>query len=181
MVGNKACPLFRLFLKNHLPILLDQDDVGVKIADDDAGAVPFPLQKHFNIQGAVALLTADLDLVLIDVLLYAGDLLRLCLGHHAHLKLRFPHDYASGGGSFQPLEPPGVGHNDAFYVLDDIAADIERTSLRQASENLPALGRGIGHRHRLGAAHGRKQLLIEDGYIVFIFFVSSFHYDPPLC
>ena len=73
------------------------------------------------------------------------------------------------------LQVPGVGHDDAFHILDDAAAHLQLHAVRQHPQHLAGFCRRIGQRDGLGAAHRRDQLLLQDLHISLIARVVAFH------
>ena len=69
------------------------------------------------------------------------------------------HD-AGGSGGLQAVHAVGVGDDDALYIFNNVAADADLHPLRPSGQLRRRQGRRIGNRNRLGAAHGRHQLLL---------------------
>ena len=76
--------------------------------------------------------------------------------------LRFPEAEPCGHGGPQTLASAGVGHHDALYIFDDIAAYDQVRPVRHAAERVPRERCGVGDGDRLGTAHGRNQFFPED-------------------
>ena len=162
-------------MEYHCPILFQQDYIGMVVADNGLAAVALPFQDDLNIQGTAAFFTFYMYLVLVYILLNFRNILRICLGNDAHLKLGFSCHYSCGSSSLQTFQSAGVGNYDAFDIFDYVAADIELAALRETAQHISGLCCGISHSHRFGAAHGGQKFLLQDRYIIFVLSVASVH------
>ena len=70
-----------------------------------------------------------------------------------------------GGDSAQTAR---VGHDDAFYVFEDIAAYRNLHAFGQASERFSRERGTVGDGDRLGAAHCGQQFVFENSDVVFV-------------
>ncbi|MNH20388.1 hypothetical protein D3C79_801540 [compost metagenome] len=68
------------------------------------------------------------------------------------------------GGRHRQADHAGAGHADPHAVLEQVAADPDADASRILSQQLAAVGRSQGDRHRLGAAKGRHHFTLEQGY-----------------
>ena len=162
-------------LVQHRAILLDAADVGVVVRDAHPGVVlPATLGdddvKHMPLLGVLDGDGHRLQIVPDGRLLFLADLrddLQLLLGGTG--------DDACRHRRLHALQVPGVGHDDAFHVLDDAAAHLQLHAVRQHPQHLAGFCRRIGQRDGLGAAHRRDQLLLQDLHISLIARVVAFH------
>ena len=162
-------------LVQHHAVLLDAADVGVVVRDAHPGVVlPAALGdddvKHMPLLGVLDGDGHRLQIVPDGRLLFLADLrddLQLLLGGTG--------DDACRHRRLHALQVPGVGHDDAFHVLDDAAAHLQLHAVRQHPQHLAGFCRRIGQRDGLGAAHRRDQLLLQDLHISLIARVVAFH------
>ena len=89
-----------------------------------------------------------------------------------------PRHKPCGNGGGDASQPPGVGHDDAFNVLNNVPADGDNCRLGQTPQGVPRHRGGVSQRDGLGAAHGGHQLLLQNGD-VFLIFGEMLHREPP--
>ena len=166
-------------LQQDLAVFLDQDDVGVVVRNAQADGVRSGNKGDDDIKDHVPRGRGHPDFMTGEIGL---DLLLLGVGHlgdDLQDLSGVPGHRARGGRGLDALEAAGVGYHYAFNILDDIAAGLHQNALRQAAQNLPGLGGGVGDGNGLGAAHGGYQLLPQDLYKMVIALVGFLHSFPP--
>ena len=65
--------------------------------------------------------------------------------------------------------------NYAFYILDNVSADLCKDFLRQRAEDFCCFCSGIRDRDRFGAAHCRSEFFFEDLYIISVSDIVLIH------
>lgn len=169
----------RLFVE-HLAVLFDQADVGVEVRDAHLCPGIAAALGHNDIEHMALFDVLNGDGHRLQVIPDGSLLVRADLGDDLQLLLGRTGDDACGGRSFHALQVAGVGHDDAFHVLDDAAAHLQLHALGQHAQHLAGLRGGIGQRDGLGAAHCRDELLFQNPHIRLIARVAAFHILPSL-
>ena len=106
------------------------------------------------------------------------DLIGADIFQHFQLRIRFANGDAGCGCRFQSVEVAGIGYDNAFDILDNIAADGNIHRFRQHAKCLSGLGCSIGHCNGFSTAESGAKLLSQHPYTVFIYLV--FHKKIPL-
>ena len=97
----------------------------------------------------------------VQVMCDFSDFLFGCAGDNLKFKLRFACHYACGDSRGYASHSACVGDNYAFYVLEDIAADVYLYLVGKVSQYFPCFGGGKGDRNRFRATHSRYEFLFE--------------------
>ena len=74
------------------------------------------------------------------------------------------HDACSDRG-FQAFHALGVGYDDAFHVLDDVAASLDFHAFGHFAKDFMRFGGSVGQTDRFGAAHGGHEFLFQNAQI----------------
>ena len=173
-------------------IPLQKGEVGVVPLDNGPGCNAVCAQKaDFNIQELVILGRLHPDDPAVQKCADLSLLLRLQRGQDFQLLVPLTGNDPGGDGSLNAPQAAGVGDDDAFYVLDDIAADGDFDPVRQlrpaASGGVPSGSGAVGQGNGFGAAHGGNQFLPQKGKILLVYglFHKSSRWpgvcDRPLC
>lgn len=164
-VGQTACLRgFRSFavLEEHLAVVLDEHDVRVIILDGQAHRMSAGPERDGDGEDDVALIRHHADGMAAHVRRDGGFFLRRDVADDLKDFLFPSGDDTCGGRRLDALEPIGIRHDDAFDILDDVAAGPDLGLVGQAAQNGAGLRRGIGDGDGLCAAHRRDELLAQD-------------------
>ena len=149
--------------QNGLVVLLDQHDVGMVVGNAQADHILAVVDEQVDIKDQLGIGGLDLQIHGLHVGLDFGMLLLGNLGDDLQFLVRIAADDTGAEGSSHAVESAGVGDHHALDVLDDVAADPQTDLVGGGTQDGPGLGGSIGHGNGFGAAHGRPQLLTEDG------------------
>ena len=98
------------------------------------------------------------------------------VGNDLQLRILPPGDDARGHCRIDTLHSAGIRHNDAFNVLQNVAADLRQNGLRRAAERFTQHCRTVCDSDRLRTAGGEHQLFLQNRHIgVHVCFCHNSH------
>ena len=105
-------------------VVFHAGDMGVEILNHRAGGFPVRRQVNLNVKNLVIGCRMYLHRAAAQRLFGFFALKRRHVGDYLQPRCFVPGDNAQDNGGFQSLHTVRVGDNDAFYVFDNVAADI---------------------------------------------------------
>ena len=150
-----------------LPVPRDGYHVGVAVNEVDGHGMMLPchggIPRHDQLEGVFGLQLADRGGGSRQESADAVGVGRLQGAQHLQLAVGTARHDTRGHGGFNAVHAVGGGDDHGFDVLDDVAAELHLQRLGIGPQGVAEDGGGVGDGDGLGAAHGRHQLLAEDG------------------
>ena len=174
---RRSLPLLRSqrIVHQNFPILLHQNNIGVGMGDTNLCVFLPGIQGDNDIQQIAILQRKYLHGLLCQKGFHSGLIPLRYIGDDLQSKVGIACHDSRGSGGRNALHAPGIGYDDTFYILDDIAADLNQHPLRLLAQSLSGYGTAICHRNGFRAAHGRQKLLLEDFHKGIITGIRFFH------